>query len=128
MNDGKPDLYEVLDYYGWEQRSQGSGWRTIKCKLHGDRSASARVNYDEGRLRCFACSFHGDVYDIIQKEEDVDFHAARRIGQERFGASGTGIRGRAGRQSGRGVSGSARHRTLDSAYVPPRLRPRTDAR
>lgn len=118
--DGKPDLYAVLDHYGWEQPSQSSGWRAIKCHIHGDRHASASVNYDEGRVYCHACGFSGDAYDVIQSEEGIsDFNAAKRIGEEKFGASGPALQRGPARKQRRAVPSGAGRARVDSGWVPP---------
>lgn len=124
-DDDKPDMLEVLQHYDWGPLNEGPGWRSIRCKVHDERRASARVNYELGRIRCFACDFSGDAYDVIKYEEGCDFATAKRIGEEVFGASGGPLRSQHGGQSGRGVPGGARYRTTSRGYVPPRLRSRT---
>lgn len=58
------------------------GWRKVSCfndpaHPRGDRNPSASVNLSTGRYHCFACGISGDVYDLLQLLEGLDFKAAR---------------------------------------------------
>lgn len=65
------DKHNVADYLahlGAKLPAEGSGWRKMKCPFHDDSNASASVNYDANRFKCFGCSANGDIYDLIQHE------------------------------------------------------------
>jgi hypothetical protein len=95
-----------------------SGWQKLRCPFHGDRHASAGVNVDLGRFRCFGCDLAGDVYDLIRAETGCGFREAQRRAQA-LGSS----------RHGHPITGSPRPRAGTTApkkpYIPPRLRKTT---
>lgn len=72
----------VLERYYDLKVSRSSGWASVKCPIHGDRNASASVNVEIGKFHCHACGFKGDVYDIIQEAETVEYKEALEIGDK----------------------------------------------
>lgn len=88
---------ELLRSYLEEQgvrRFIGYGqWKKISCindlgHPRGDRNPSASVNLDKGYYKCFACDLSGDVYDIVQMLENLDFpQAYRRLGGDKIVAT-----------------------------------------
>ena len=65
------DKHNVADYLahlGARLPAEGSGWRKMKCPFHDDSNASASINYDANRFKCFGCGAGGDIYDLIQHE------------------------------------------------------------
>lgn len=118
----KPDLYEVLVHYGWQPPMPGPGWRSIRCDVHDDRHASARINYDTEKVHCFACGFRGDVYDVIQHHEGVDYRAAVNIGKGFTDSNVSDVPNVSSGFSSRAVSGGARDQSRGRGYVPPWLR------
>lgn len=109
----RPDLYEVLEHYGWEPPSPRPGWVSVKCQVHGETRASCRINYDLGAIKCMACDFKGDVYTLIMHHEDVGFRQALTIGAN-FDTD-------THRPAGRGRH-TTRRTQPTRGYVPPRLR------
>jgi DNA primase len=83
MND-KPDITAVLEYYGATVPTR-SGWAKMKCPFHDDSHASAGVNHEEDVFNCLACEISGDIYNIIQKIEKVDFREAKSRAKEIVG-------------------------------------------
>lgn len=58
------------------------------CPLHDDRTASASVDVERGKWRCFAGCGHGDIYDLIGlAERTPEFHQQKQIAEEKFGDS-----------------------------------------
>lgn len=73
--------------YGGDQIPYQHGWVKVRCVLHDDRNASAQVNLETGKWRCFAGCGWGDVYDLVGAKENVrEFPDQKRIAAERFGA------------------------------------------
>ena len=56
--------------------SYGSGWRKLKCPFHEDTHASAGVNEEKCRFKCFGCEVNGDVYDLIMYKERINYSEA----------------------------------------------------
>lgn len=72
--------------YGGQEIPPHHGWVKVKCALHAERNASAQVNLEIGKWRCFAGCGHGDVYDLIGLKENVrEFPEQKRIAAEKFG-------------------------------------------
>lgn len=77
MGGTKSDLLvSYLSERGLQVRPQ-LGYQSVKCPFHDDRNPSASVNLTKGRFNCFTCEMSGDVYDLIQKEHNVDFKTAQ---------------------------------------------------
>jgi len=72
----KHSIAAYLEYVGARLPSVGSGWRKIKCPFHGDKHASAGVNFDENRFKCHGCGVGGDVYDLIMYKEGGNYREA----------------------------------------------------
>lgn len=47
----------------------------INCPFHEDRTPSFQVSVDKGRFRCFGaeCGVSGDIFDLVQLYDGVDF-------------------------------------------------------
>lgn len=54
----------------------GTGWVRMRCPFHQDRTASASVNHDIGRFKCFSCDTTGDGLDLIQQRLGLSFTEA----------------------------------------------------
>jgi len=74
----KFSLIEVADKLGLATVKRGSRTWT-NCLFHKDRSPSMAfsqtVSGDWG-FKCFSCGAHGDVFSLIRKVNDCDFHLA----------------------------------------------------
>jgi len=62
---------ELLQRYGIKVNRA----RMIHCPFHGDdRHPSMKVYPDS--VHCFACGFHGDIFDFVRKMDNCDFKTA----------------------------------------------------
>lgn len=75
-----PDKGSLLRAYltreGFTGLPEGPGERAVKCVFHGDRHASASVNFGKGVYHCHTCAIGGDVYSLLAAREHLDFRAA----------------------------------------------------
>jgi len=69
----KHSIAEYLKYIGANLPTGGRGWRKMKCPFHDDSHASAAINYDENRFKCFGCGAQGDVYDLIMYRQGGNY-------------------------------------------------------
>jgi DNA primase len=77
----KHSIAAYLEYVGAAVPARGHGWRKIKCPFHGDKHASAGVNFDEGRFKCHGCGVGGDVYDLIMYREGGNYREAVKFAE-----------------------------------------------
>jgi len=77
----KHDVAAYLTYIGATLPAVGHGWRKMKCPFHGDKHASAAINYDENRFKCFGCEASGDVYDLIMYKEGGNYIEAIKFAE-----------------------------------------------
>jgi len=86
VTDLETPLEQAWEAFGGDPIPPHHGWVKVRCVLHGDRTASAQVNLETGKWRCFAGCGHGDVYDLIGVHDGVrEFPEQKRIAAERFG-------------------------------------------
>lgn len=84
----KPDIAVILEHYGAAMVPLRARWAPMKCPFHEDRSASASVNRDAGKFKCFACDLNGDGFDLIEwKEGFNDFARTVSFAEELSGRS-----------------------------------------
>src|SRR5262249_15133496 len=57
-------------------RRLGREYRGL-CPFHGDKNPSFTVNEEKGLFYCFSCQIGGDVYDFLQRLDDVGFKEAK---------------------------------------------------
>jgi len=98
----KHNVADYLEYVGATLPAVGSGWRKMKCPFHGDKHASAAINYDENRFKCFGCEAKGDVYDLIMYREGGKYIEAIKFAESISLPSSGGIR--KAHSSSRGIS------------------------
>ena len=98
----KHNVGDYLEYVGATLPAVGSGWRKMKCPFHGDKHASAAINYDENRFKCFGCEVKGDVYDLIMYKEGGKYSEAIKFAENISLPSSGGVR--KAHSSSRGVS------------------------
>jgi DNA primase len=53
-----------------------SGRVKVKCSFHDDNVASAVIDFQNQRYRCYACDTTGDAVELIMRHEDVKFAIA----------------------------------------------------
>lgn len=112
-------LEAVFEHYGISSPSQRG---KILCPVHDERKASAVVDMNTGKWRCFACHAHGDAIDLIQAKEGVSFSEATAIAERLLNQNGGSLRGGTGGESGTGLFGSSRNKRNSRKYVPTWLR------
>ncbi len=78
---------DILDVIGTATvlKHKGGPWYQGLCPFHTEKTASFRVNSDEGIYRCFGCGAKGDVFNFVIQRESTDFRGALRILAERCG-------------------------------------------
>lgn len=108
------DIAAVLEYYGGSVPQVQYGWATMKCPFHRDSEASARVNRDHKRFRCFVCDINGDGFSVVMDREGVDFVSAIEFITGTVGASVEGLRERntGSREVPRAAGDNPRQRSL----------------
>ena len=87
MSSSESPLEQAWIHYGGDEIPPHHGWVKVKCVIHDERRASAAVNLETGKWRCYAGCGHGDVYDLIGlKEDDArEFPQQKAIAAEKFG-------------------------------------------
>ena len=98
----KHDVAAYLEHIGATLPAVGHGWRKMRCPFHGDKHASAAINYDENRFKCFGCEAKGDVYDLIMYREGGKYIEAIKFAENISLPSSGGVR--KAHSSSRGVS------------------------
>jgi hypothetical protein len=101
----KHSIRAYLEYLGASVPS-GTGWRKMKCPFHGDRHASAGVDEDKCKFKCFGCEAGGDVYDLIMYKEGVNYSEAVKFAETISPTGNTGVRSKP--PLGRRLSGNER--------------------
>lgn len=86
----KPDLIELLDSWGMDVPHNRSGWASVRCGFHEDRTKSASVHADAGHYYCFACGVRGDAWDLIMHRDGVSLREAMRRAPGDLGQPATG--------------------------------------
>ena len=77
----KHDISAYLMHVGATLPAVGHGWRKMKCPFHDDKHASAAINYDDNRFKCFGCEVAGDVYDLIIYKEGGNYIEAIKFAE-----------------------------------------------
>ena len=77
----KHSIAAYLEHTGATLPAVGHGWRKMKCPFHGDKHASAAINYDDNRFKCFGCEVAGDVYDLIMYKEGGNYIEAIKFAE-----------------------------------------------
>ena len=99
MNEDKPDITTILEYYGAQVPTR-SGWAKMKCPFHSDSHASAAVNLRDNIFKCHGCQYKGDGYAIIMQKEGVGFREAITLAKGIFDQSGKVLSQRPARSGG----------------------------
>lgn len=85
----KPDLQEVLAYYGCHAAHDGKHI----CLVHDEDNPSMNVSLREGLWHCHSCGAGGDAYTLIMIKEDADFNGARAFAQAQDWKTAEGQKG-----------------------------------
>ena len=65
----KHSIEDYLNSIGAAVPARAGGWRKMRCPFHEDGTASATVNLDTNRFKCFGCGVSGDTYDLIMHRQ-----------------------------------------------------------
>lgn len=68
------DLVDFIGQYVALSRN-GDGYNGC-CPFHDDKNPSLTVDREKGLWHCFGCGAGGDVFDFLQKIENIDFQEA----------------------------------------------------
>lgn len=96
----KHPIAAYLEHIGASLPNRGSGWRKMKCPFHEDSHASAAVNYDKNRFKCFGCQVSGDIYDLIMYKEGGKYREALEFAETLSPAGSGAIRSTYRRSTG----------------------------
>jgi len=77
----KHSIAAYLLHVGATLPREGSGWRKMKCPFHGDKHASAGINFEQQRFKCHGCGIGGDVYDLIMEREGGNYREAVKFAE-----------------------------------------------
>ncbi len=67
------------------------GYSKFLCPFHGETVPSASIDWDNERLKCFACSIGGSAIDVVMAVKEVDFGTALAFCKEEIGTSGQAL-------------------------------------
>lgn len=112
----------VLEHYGWDIPDERPGNVPIKCGEHGEKRASASINFEKNVVHCFGCDFAGDAIAIVRRKEGLEYVDAVKFIEGIAGASDS--RTPAARFVGEGIPRAAGNKKGNKRYVPARRGPR----
>ena len=78
-------IAEVIKELTGEEVRLGSGWLSVRCPFHSDRTASARVNHDKNAFTCNACGTEGDSLALLMRQRGLSFRQALELGKQLAG-------------------------------------------
>lgn len=91
----------ILEYLGQPlPGGRRSGKVKAKCSFHDDNVASAQIDYQHNRYRCYACDESGDAIELIMRHEGVKFEAAKQLCADITGQAEPAIRDKRSGESG----------------------------
>jgi DNA primase len=73
-----------------------SGRVKVKCCFHDDNVASAVIDFQNQRYRCFACDTSGDAVELIMRHEGVKFAVALERCEDITGSAKPAVREESG--------------------------------
>src|SRR3989339_872213 len=71
------DVVDVIGEYVSLKQS-GQNWKGL-CPFHGEKTPSFMVHREKQVWHCFGCGLGGDIFEFIEKFENVDFPEALEI-------------------------------------------------
>jgi DNA primase len=71
------DIVEIIGNY-ITLRQSGGNFKGL-CPFHGEKTPSFMVNRERQMFRCFGCGEHGDMFEFVQKQENIDFPSALQL-------------------------------------------------
>jgi len=78
----KHSVAAYLEHIGARLPNEGHGWRKMRCPFHDDSHASAAINFEENRFKCFGCEVKGDVYDLIIYKQGGSYSEALKFAED----------------------------------------------
>lgn len=67
---------------------RSTGYEKVQCPFHDDSNASASIDWDRERFKCFACGVAGDAIGLIMTVREVSYRTAVQIAEEEVEPSG----------------------------------------
>jgi hypothetical protein len=71
----------VLEHYGYKPDRRGK----MRCPFHLEKTPSFTVDKTDRNWHCYGCAAHGDVFDIVERLQDVNYPEAIAIIASDFG-------------------------------------------
>lgn len=77
----KTDIVDVISQYvSVEQKGKGY---TCLCPFHDDKNPSLSISKEKQYFRCFACGVGGNVFQFVEKFENISFYnAVQKLGTQ----------------------------------------------
>ncbi|MDZ4229676.1 MAG: DNA primase, partial [Candidatus Veblenbacteria bacterium] len=85
------DIIEVVGEY-IRLKQSGQNWKGL-CPFHGEKTPSLMVHREKQIWHCFGCGLGGDVFEFIEKIENVEFPEALEILARKAGVELTSRQG-----------------------------------
>jgi len=79
----KFDFEEVLNYYRFDFRKQGSQVK-IPCPFHSETKPSLSINLERNIFHCFGCGESGNIVTFVQKMEGCNQEQALKLLESKF--------------------------------------------
>lgn len=98
------DIIEVIGEYIHLKQS-GQNWKGL-CPFHGEKTPSFMVHKEKQIWHCFGCGLGGDIFEFIEKIENIEFAEALEMLARRAGVELT-------RDRNQGQSAGQRQRWYD---------------
>lgn len=67
------------------------GYSKLTCPFHDDSVASASIDWDNERFKCFTCDTHGDAIALVQAVKEVEFGSALAFCKEAADSSSQSV-------------------------------------
>ena len=71
----RTDIVEIIGGYVRLKREGAHGFKGL-CPFHGEKTPSFRIDSAKGLWHCFGCGLGGNIYQFVQKAENLPFPEA----------------------------------------------------
>jgi len=78
---GIVECFESVMGMDYKLRRSGRAWLAL-CPFHGERNPSFAMYEDTNSYWCFTCGEKGDSFDLLKKQLNCDFAAAKEYATE----------------------------------------------